>query len=107
MSNFTLILSQGPFHSRFPFTNEMAKQLKAQGHKVTVFLVQNGTLSARESPAGEPLKELAGSGIEILADNFSLQERGIAQGEMPGHISVANLERIVDDLAAGHKVLWQ
>ncbi|MTI13165.1 DsrE family protein [Sansalvadorimonas verongulae] len=107
MSNFTFILSQGPFHSRFPFTNKMVKQLKAQGHRVTVFLVQNGTLSARDSPAGAPLKELASAGVEILADDFSLQERGIVQGEIPGHISVASLERVVDDLAAGHKVIWQ
>ena len=44
---------------------------------MTLFLVQNGVLGARESPRSERLAELAALGVEILADEFSLRERGI------------------------------
>ncbi len=85
----------------------MARQLREQGHKVTLFLVQNGALGARPSPAGESLQTLANDGVEILVDDFSLKERGIATSDMAANISTAPLDRILDDLAAGYKVLWQ
>ncbi len=42
---------------------------------MTLFLVQNGVLSARESAQSAALSAVAGNGVAVLADEFSLRER--------------------------------
>jgi hypothetical protein len=44
------------------------------------------------------------SGVTVLADDFSLQERGISK--LAEGITAAPIDAIVDRLAAGHKTLW-
>ncbi|MCL6270517.1 DsrE family protein [Sansalvadorimonas sp. 2012CJ34-2] len=107
MSNYMLILSCGPSEGRFHRAEEMARMLRNQGHETTLFLVQNATLAARPSPAGKPLQDLTSQGISVLADEFSLKERGILPAQMAHEISPASLDLVVDALAAGHKVLWE
>jgi hypothetical protein len=66
--------------------------------------VQNGVLTARPSAHSAALSALSQSGVKVLADDFSLQERGIsklADGVMGSPIDV-----VVDHLEAGHKTLW-
>jgi intracellular sulfur oxidation DsrE/DsrF family protein len=51
-----------------------------------------------------PLSALAQSGVTVLADDFSLQERGIAK--LAEGVTAASIEVVVDHLAAGHRTLW-
>ena len=107
MSDYLLIESRDPYDSNDTQTLiDLAKGLKRQGHEVTIFLVQNGVLPARPSKASTTLSEAAQAGIEILADDFSLSERGIASGRLAQGIRAASLEVVVDQLAAGRKTLW-
>jgi intracellular sulfur oxidation DsrE/DsrF family protein len=72
---------------------------------VTLFLVQNGVFPARrQAPGG--LEALARARVEVLADDFSLRERGIARDRLAAGVRAAPIETVIDRLAEGRKALW-
>jgi intracellular sulfur oxidation DsrE/DsrF family protein len=73
---------------------------------VTLFLVQNGVLARARAPAGVALQALADAGVEVLADEFSLRERGIRAAGLLAGVKPAPLDVVLDRLAEGHKALW-
>jgi len=105
MAHYLLIESRDPFESRdVGYYYDLAKGLVEGGNQVTLFLAQNGVLSARPSAQSDALTALARSGVTVLADDFSLQERGIAK--LADGVAAAHIDVVVDHLAAGHKTLW-
>ena len=105
MAEYLLIESRDPFESNdVGYYYDLAKGLVEAGNQVTLFLAQNGVLSARPSAHSATLSALARSGVAVLADDFSLQERGIAK--LAEGVSAAPIDVVVDGLAAGHKILW-
>ena len=105
MAQYLLIESRDPFESNdVGYYYDLAKGLVEDGNQVTLFLVQNGVLAARPSIHSARLEALARSGVTVLADDFSLQERGIAK--LAEGVAAAAIEVVVDQLAAGHKTLW-
>jgi hypothetical protein len=105
MAQYLLIESRDTFESNdVGYYYELAKGLVEGGNQVTLFLVQNGVLPARPSAHSAALSALARSGVTVLADDFSLRERGIAQ--LVEGVAAAPIDVVVDDLAAGHKTLW-
>src|SRR2546423_346815 len=108
MTNYVLIESRDPFESRdVRFVEETATALAARGHEVTVFLVQNGVLAARALACGSYLARMAEAGVQLLADNFSLRERGIYPAALRPGIRAANIEALVDTLLrANTKAIW-
>ena len=73
---------------------------------MTLFLVQNGVLPARRSAASGALTQLAKAGIEVLADDFSLRERGIEAVRLAEGVKAAPLDVVADHLAEGRKAIW-
>ena len=73
---------------------------------MTVFLVQNGVLSARAGAPRRGLEDLRAAGVEVLADDFSLRERGISAERLLAGVPPASLEVVIDHLADGRKALW-
>ena len=107
MSPYLLIESRDPFESNdTEFCCDLAARLAHRGHEVTLFLVQNGVLAARVSARSATLTELAGTGVRVLADEFSLRERGIAADRHVTGVQPAPLDVVVDQLADGAKALW-
>ena len=105
MAQYMLIESRDPFESNdVGYYYDLARGLVENGNQVTIFLAQNGVLPARPSAHSAALSALAQSGVTILADDFSLQERGIAK--LAEGIAAASIDVVVDHLAAGHKTLW-
>jgi sulfur relay (sulfurtransferase) complex TusBCD TusD component (DsrE family) len=105
MNNYLLIESRDPFESNdVLYYYELSKNLVEAGSAVTLFLVQNGVLAARPSAHSAALSALCQSGVQVLADDFSLQERGITK--LAEGVVAAPIEVIVDHLAASHKTLW-
>lgn len=105
MAEYLLIESRDPFESNdVLYYYDLAKGLVEGGNQVTLFLVQNGVLSARQSAHSPALSTLAQSGVTVLADDFSLKERGIAK--LAEGIAAAPIDVVVDRLADGHKTLW-
>lgn len=107
MSRYLLIASRDPFEvNDVVHYYDLAADLRKEGNEVTLFLVQNGVLPARKSPKSEKLTSLAGSGVRVLADEFSLRERGIGANRLASGVQAAPLDVVVDELAAGAKTLW-
>jgi intracellular sulfur oxidation DsrE/DsrF family protein len=107
MSRYLLIESRDPFDSNDTrFCSDLAAQLAAANHEVTVFLVQNGVLPARAGARAGDLAKLAGAGVSVFADSFSLKERGIDEGRLVPGVAAAPLDIVLDALAAGAQVIW-
>jgi len=107
MSKYLLIESRDPFEAAdVPYYYDLATSLAKKGHTVTLFLVQNGVLPARRGPRSDTLSALANAGVEVLADEFSLRERGIGEDRLATGVRRAPLDRVLDLLGEGCKALW-
>ncbi len=105
MAQYLLIESRDPFECNdVTYYCDLARGLVQGGNEVTLFLVQNGVLSVRPSVQSAALSALVRDGVTVLADDFSLQERGITK--LAEGVAKAPIEVVVDHLAAGHKTLW-
>ena len=103
--DYLLIESRDPFECNdVGYYYDLAKGLVEADNQVTLFLAQNGVLAARPSAHSAALSRLAQSGVTVLADDFSLQERGIAR--LAEGVAAAPIDVVVDRLADGHKTLW-
>ena len=108
MTNYVFIESRDPFESRDAwFVVDTATALKRGDNEVTVFLVQNGVLACRSKAAASRLPQMAKSGITLLADDFSLCERGIQPVEMTAGVRRSSIEDLVDLLVRENtKAIW-
>ena len=108
MSNYVFIESRDPFDSPdTSFLAETAASLKKRGNNVTVFLVQNGVLAARKQARKSLLPQLLESGVTVLADDFSLRERGIQSDECQASVKTAGIDQLVDLIVQENtKAVW-
>lgn len=107
MAKYLLIESRDPFDSNdVAFSYDLACGLAKAGHDVTMLLVQNGVLPARRGAKAEGLARMTNEGVRVLADDFSLGERGIAPGRLADGVTPTPIDVVVEHLAAGHKTLW-
>ncbi len=107
MADYLLIESRDPFAWRDVATcYELAADLCRRGNEVVLFLVENGVLPARRGARAEGLIAAASAGVVILADEFSLRERGIAPDRLIDQVEASALDVVVDELAGGAKTLW-
>ncbi|HWK53423.1 MAG TPA: DsrE family protein [Hyphomicrobiales bacterium] len=107
MSDYLFIQSQDPFtETRSAQQYALATQLRDAGHGVRLLLVQNGVTAARKGARCPHFDQALQSGLEVIADDFSLQQREIANGEIKEPVSVGGIALAIDALLAGHKVIW-
>jgi predicted peroxiredoxin len=107
MAEYLLIESRDPFErADVTQTYALAADLRKAGNDVTLFLVQNGVLPARPGRASAGLASLGATGIALLADRFSLRERGISEDRLVPGVKAVDLDVVVDKLGAGCKALW-
>lgn len=106
MGSYLVIESRDPLDSA-DVDYGAAAGFAAHGDDVTVYLVQNGVMPTRSgSSSAEAIRELSGSAT-VLADDFSLRERGITDDELVDGVGVSNMDALVDLIAEeGRKVLW-
>lgn len=121
MSRYLFIESRDPFESRdVQFVVETATALKRSGNDVTVFLVQNGVLAARQGVRTSHLPMLAEEGIRLLADDIrrlfekgvkvyavrdDLEERGISKENCAGAVCLIRRSEIAA-LITEHDQVW-
>lgn len=108
MAHYVFIESRDPFDSRdSQFVVETASALKKAGNDVTVYLVQNGVLGARQAAKGSHVGQLASAGVRVLADDFSLRERGIQKSECVSSVRESSIDSLVDLLIEEKtKAIW-
>jgi len=107
MPDYLFIQSQDPF-TEIATTSQyqLATQLSQAGNSVTVLLVQNGVVPARRNARSEAFDQLLQSGVTVIADDFSLHQREIADSDLKDNIAVTSIHKVIDAMLAGHKVIW-
>ena len=110
MAQYVLIESRDPFeYADTTYMYEIAGDLSNKGNSVTLFLIQNGVLCARQGVKDNPvagLRQKAPS-VRVEADDFSLRERGISTNGLAAGVSVSNVDNLVDQLVQeGAKIVW-
>jgi hypothetical protein len=107
MSRYLLIESRDPFESSdVARTYQLAAQLRVEGHEVALFLVQNGVLPVRAGCSRMGLEHLIGTRVEVLADDFSLRERGIPAAALLSGVRSTPIDSVVERMAAGWNAIW-
>ena len=108
MSSYLLIESRDPFESRdTQFLEQLALALRRLGHQVTVFLVQNAVLATRKNASRSGIGNLSDAGVNLLADDFSLCERGIEPADLRPGVQPAGIDLLVDALVKSEtKAIW-
>ncbi len=107
MAKYLLIESRDPFENNGVARQyDLAARLAKESNAVTLFLVQNGVLPARRGKYSELLTLTAKAGVEVLADDFSLRERGIPGSRLADGVKPAPLSIVIDQLAEGRKAIW-
>lgn len=61
---------------------------------------------ARSGAQSELIDSAFQEGVVVLADEFSLRERGIAAEGLAEGVVASPLDLVVDELARGAKVIW-
>ena len=108
MSGYLLIASEDPFERRdAERLHNLAAELRRAGHGVTLFLLQNAVLGARAACAGTTLSSALDASVDVLVDEFSLRERGVAAKELRAGIRAAPIDVLIEQLASGRKTLWK
>ncbi len=108
MAKYLLIETKGPLDGG-AYSFDLGRQLRDRNHDVTVYLLQDAVLSARNHfNAGEQLLERAGrSGVRVLADAVSARQRGVVGDRVARGATVADMEDLVDLLMErSDKAIW-
>lgn len=108
MSNYIFIETREPFSSTDTrFVADTAIGLGQNGHNVTIFFAQNGVLALRKTAPSSSVSLLVNADIKLLADGFSLSERGILSDEISDGVRPADIDTLVDLLIQDDtKALW-
>jgi len=108
LSNYVFIESRDPFDSDDTNSvSETAVALRKKGHTVTVFLVENGVLGARKQAAKSQVPAIVESGVTVLADDFSLQKRGISMEECAPGLKAVTMVHLIDLIVQKNtKAVW-
>jgi predicted peroxiredoxin len=85
---------------------ELAAGMVKSGVPATIFLTENGAFAARRLPMRHLASAIA-EGVEVAVDRFALHERAIGEDELTSGIVPADIEMIVDHLAAGSCIMWR
>jgi intracellular sulfur oxidation DsrE/DsrF family protein len=106
MAKYLLIESHDPFEAKGTADFcDLAAALAKEG-VVTLFLAQDGVFPARCCGESRRLTDLAKAGVRVLAEEFSLRERGIRSDQLAEGVEPASLDDVIDQLAEGRKALW-
>ncbi|MFJ7083075.1 hypothetical protein ACIQU8_07580 [Streptomyces griseus] len=73
-----------------------AEALAGAGHRVRVYLVEDGVLSAAGAAPG--IERLASAGVEVLVDDFSAAQRALG-GMLSPHVKLAGMDAVAAALA--------
>lgn len=107
MSDYFIIASRDPFDCNDTArVQTLVTDMADAGHRVTLFLVQNGVLAARRGALWGGLTGLAGRRVLLLADRFSLAERALPEEELISAVRPADINCVIDALVEGQRVIW-
>lgn len=108
MAKYLLIESRDPYeYADTNYFYDLARDLAESGNDLAFFLIQNGVMVARKGAKPDKLSELRKAGATVMADDFSLRERGIKPNAVADGVNVAEMGTLVDLLADdSRKPVW-
>lgn len=107
MSDYLIIATRDPLSSgNADWGADLATTLKQSGAEVCLFLAENAAFAARARIVWTARDRLAAAGVELVADRFALEERGIADDEVAQGVRASDLGTVVDMLEQGRKAIW-
>jgi len=107
MTHYLILESRDPFDSADWITMQnILISLKRSDNEVTLFLLQNGVLTARKGTLFEKhFFKLEAMGINVLADFFALKERGIQN--LATGVEQGTLDQLIQlCLTPNTKTIW-
>jgi sulfur relay protein TusB/DsrH len=109
VTNYVLVETRDPFDAvDCAQTYDLAETLAARGDTVTVVLAQNGVLPARATSTWAGRLGALGPRVQVLADDFSLRERGMGGSRLADGVRAIPIDALVDLIAtSGCRVLWR
>ena len=105
---YVFIESRDPFESSDTgFVADAAIALRERGREVAVVLLQNGVLATRAAAQRGHVGRLVEAGVSVLADDFSLRERGIDARDCRDGVQEASIGTLVDLMMRPNtKTVW-
>lgn len=107
MTHYLILESRDPYDSAdWVNIQQIVIDLKKNGNDVSLFLLQNGVLPARKGTEFEKhFADLKTLEVNIFADFFALQERGIQ--ELAKSVEKTNFDRLIQlCLTTNTKTIW-
>lgn len=88
------------------YIQKVAGKLKESGNEVTLFLIENGVIAARNGgDVAKNLTDLSKRGAKIMADDISCKARGVSQ--LTEGVTQATIDQLADLIAEGSdKIIW-
>jgi sulfur transfer complex TusBCD TusB component (DsrH family) len=106
MAKYLLIESHDPFESGdVHHFYDLAAELARAANQVTVYLTENGVRAARAGEHTFWFAALARIGVQVLADDCSLRERGITAERLSPGVTPTAPGLGLDRLAEGRQTL--
>lgn len=114
MVTFTIIIYEAPYaKERALSALRFAWTCSIEGHKVRIWLFENGVYLAKreQKPAsglvnyGENLRDLIAGGIEVKACVVCTEARGLVQADLIEGVKVATIHELVEWTTDSDKVI--
>jgi sulfur relay (sulfurtransferase) complex TusBCD TusD component (DsrE family) len=108
MSRYVLIETKAPLEGG-QYAFDLGKQLHADRHDVTIYLLQDAVFAARRRfERGEQLvAEARKHDLKLMADEVSLRQRGVTGERLSGEVRPSSMGELVDLLMErSDKAIW-
>lgn len=114
MTSFTIIIYEAPYaKERALSALRVAWTAELEGHKVRIWLFENGVYLAKkgQKPAqgltnyGQTLEDLIKDGVEVKACVVCAEARGLTQADLLEGVKLATVHELVDWTANSDKII--
>lgn len=114
MVTFTVLINESPIAKERAFTGlRFATTCVLEGHKVNLFLMENGVYLAKkgQKPSSDApnllayLEELINSNVEVKACIVCCQARGLTESDLIPDIKIASMHELVEWTATSDKTI--
>jgi sulfur relay protein TusB/DsrH len=107
MSRYLIVTSRDLYeYASSSSVLELAGSLRNRGHEVTLYLVENGALAARQgAQLASRLSDLSRAGVTVLVEDVSAKARGIER--VAEGVRLSTMDELADLIVDGcDKVIW-
>ncbi len=114
MVTYTIIINEAPYQKERAYTAlRFARTCDLEGHKVKIFLIENGVYVAKkgQKPAsdqpnfGAYLEDLIAGGQEVKACVVCIQARGLTEQDLISGVKIATIHELVEWTTNSDKVI--